>query len=115
MDPCLFLRDWELSESYSMNKVLYYIIRSVRFANKDLSKLSLYLELPQDEDEWTRLERARLERESALVRQVKPMLAQRSFSMGELTKVDLSVFSEEEKKECLAIISREEAKVEEFL
>ena len=59
---------------------------------------------------------AKLERESKLVKKVRPMLSQKSFSLERLHIVNVSnSFTKHEKDRCLKIIDLEEAKIKAYL
>jgi hypothetical protein len=57
----------------------------------------------------------KLERESKLVRKVKPLLHQRTFSIDKLSTLNISIIPKSEKDVWCAIIEREKAKIRTYL
>lgn len=57
----------------------------------------------------------RLERDSKLVRRIKPLLSQRSISMDKLSVLDLQLVPKSEKELWCNIIDAEKAKIKTFL
>ena len=66
---------------------------------REIKKLNSYIELYKsaNQSDQTTFDMEKLERESKLVRRIKPMLSQRSYSLERLNKIDLLCISEQER------------------
>ena len=89
-------------EIAKLNRYIEIFNPTITF-NKDFSENPVYLEIEK------------LEQDSKLVRKVRPLLTQRSYSLERLTLVEMSQFSKQERDRCFQLMEIEEAKIRAYL
>lgn len=102
------LRDTSLLQKQQRTRVITNLVKQVRKIGGEISKLNRYMQSSGEDME-------RLERESKLVRRIKPLLSQRSFSIDKLSAVDLNLIPQAEKTQWCHIIDAEKAKIRAYL
>jgi hypothetical protein len=88
LDISLVLRNRPALTYYQQSLVFRELADQTRKVNSEVCKLIRYIE-----PSVTESERLHLERESVLVRRVKPTLTQRSIELAKMSSIDLSIFT----------------------